>query len=367
MVSLLSLLTGSPSPKIRKLSSHNSKPDLGTPTQSHRKSNSRLQRLSGEKCPFCLFLASDQKLVDAHLSECHPNEIKNLSVIKALRSSRRRSSRSSYTNNNSDDSSSEPMKPSPTRLTRQSSLMNLYNDETNEPNLLNDGKPATPRRTTRNRSSLQSSISDADSMSSNNFKTSKSDQLMDHDSADFTKTGKKKLALNLELMRDKKLSKSSFWRNQRNCSSKRFQCDKCIQSFNNKDHYRAHVLDTNTPARQHVCQICKHRFETRVDLSKHLGEDHVPEHLRCTLCGKVRECCITNSNHIDYIYSLKDKSFDCGFCLKTFYRFSALRKHKKSHKKTQKMIFVRKNKLALKKLKQRKRVDRKRIVPPPAI
>ena len=363
MVSLLSLLTGSPSPKSMRSSNQNSKQDVGTPTQAHRKSNSRLQRLSGEKCPFCLFFASSQKLVDAHLSECHPKEIKNLSVIKALR----RTTRSSHTNNNSEDSSSELMKPSPTRITRQSSLMNISNmsDETSEPN---DCKPPTPRTIRkRKRSSLQSSISDADSMSS------KSDQLTDHDSAHLNIKGKTKLALKLELLRDKKLSKSSFWRSQRDCPSKRFQCDKCVQSFNNKDHYRAHVLDTNSPARQFVCQICKHRFETRVDLSKHLGEDHVPEHLRCSLCGKVRECCIstnhinTNSNHIDYIYSIKEKNFDCGFCLKTFYRFSALRNHKKSHKKTQKMIFVRKNKLSLKKLKQRKRIERKRLASSPAI
>jgi hypothetical protein len=141
------------------------------------------------------------------------------------------------------------------------------------------------------------------------------------------KKGKKKAtAVTLDLLCEKKLSKSSFWRNHEASSpSKKFKCQKCVQTFASREEVRQHVLDTNSPERQVVCQICQHRLESREDLSKHLGQDHVPRHLRCGLCREPTEYCL--SNHIDYIFSSKEKNFDCVICDKTFNRMTALRNH----------------------------------------
>ena len=137
-----------------------------------------------------------------------------------------------------------------------------------------------------------------------------------------------RLAENVDLLNLKLAHKNEYWSSQKCGPELKFKCLRCLESFKTREELRRHTKEAKSPDNLFVCQICQERKATKEDLSHHIGFKHHPKRLRCLLCRKLTEYCITS--HLDYIYSVNDKNYDCSVCHKEFSKLSGLKRHIRS-------------------------------------
>lgn len=137
-----------------------------------------------------------------------------------------------------------------------------------------------------------------------------------------------RLAENTDLINLKLAYKNDYWASSKNDLELKFKCLRCLESFETREERHRHVEDSKSPDNIFVCQICQERKASKEDLCHHIGFRHDPKQLRCQLCRKLTEYCVTN--HQDYIYNIKDKNYDCAVCPKEFCKLSGLKRHLRS-------------------------------------
>ena len=243
-----------------------------------------LVMIRGANCRFCSFMATIPELVDKHVAENHPGESKKYFVLKSLQSS------SSPENCGVITSCSQCQY----RTTDLKCLIEHKRDKHRAGSNSPQKKDYTTINTNGNISSIKSER-------------------------------QRRKESNMDLLCLKKLAKNPYWTARPELNRRRFKCQRCIQSFDSRVDLRTHVHQTNSGHRLFVCLICLERYESKSCLIHHLGHDHLPQHLRCVLCHEPKEHCI--QSHTDYIYSTKEKNYNCPVCDKSFCKQTSLKRH----------------------------------------
>ena len=136
-----------------------------------------------------------------------------------------------------------------------------------------------------------------------------------------------RLAENVNLINLNLVHLNGYWKMTRSSQlkKKKYECNRCLLSFGTIEELNQHIDESFAPENFFVCMVCQERKPTKEDLNHHIGYHHVPKLLRCMLCKKLTEYCI--AKHQDYIYSIKDKNYDCVVCSKEFCTLRGFKRH----------------------------------------
>ena len=113
----------------------------------------------------------------------------------------------------------------------------------------------------------------------------------------------------------------------RGCCNTENLCQHCGKVFQKPEQLRTH-LRYNHKERQVICDICKHKFHSNRDLTRHINSVHEgKKDVQCGSCGKFFTCSNTLKTHERCVH-LKLKLYKCEVCKKSFTLADTLKKHK---------------------------------------
>ena len=113
----------------------------------------------------------------------------------------------------------------------------------------------------------------------------------------------------------------------RGCCGTENLCQHCGKVFQKPEQLRTH-LRYNHKERQVTCNICKHKFHSNRDLTRHINSVHEgKKEVQCGTCGKFFTCSNTLKTHERCVH-LKLKLYKCEQCQKSFTLADTLKKHK---------------------------------------
>ena len=125
-------------------------------------------------------------------------------------------------------------------------------------------------------------------------------------------------------MNDSKLSISA---------KKKFQCDACQYSANQKIHLQRHVRRVHGglhSSSSYTCTFCQQKFEKRIQLLRHRKIVHKVNH--CKLCDYIGKDETVLKIHVKRVHD-KIKDFKCDVCQAEFSQKIHLQRHgKRIHK-----------------------------------
>ena len=101
---------------------------------------------------------------------------------------------------------------------------------------------------------------------------------------------------------------------------KRFQCDKCFESFTRKTLLQTHVKSKHEIHEPSICNYCNKSFKIQEYLDKHISNVHknnVIKNHKCDACNQTFKKNQSLKMHIQFVHE-KKLPFQCTECEKKF-------------------------------------------------
>ena len=112
---------------------------------------------------------------------------------------------------------------------------------------------------------------------------------------------------------------------------KRYACDQCDYSSDDKSNFRRHVLIHIGSVKPYQCVQCKKSFRVKSKLTRHTNSVHDTQKFLCSRnCGKEFKSIPIMVNHVKTIHD-KIKKYVCPVCDERFAQSHHFKRHKKLH------------------------------------
>uniref|UniRef100_A0A3Q3FHC6 C2H2-type domain-containing protein n=1 Tax=Labrus bergylta TaxID=56723 RepID=A0A3Q3FHC6_9LABR len=129
----------------------------------------------------------------------------------------------------------------------------------------------------------------------------------------------------------KKYASKNTLRNHRlvHVEEKPHRCDVCDKTFAFKQQLRTHAV-SHTGEKPYTCDLCGKSVLDLISLSRHKMSHSGKKRYSCPVCGKKFLTPAAVRGH-EKIHTVRDKTFLCDVCCKTFHSQSILSVHLKTH------------------------------------
>ncbi|XP_061196274.1 gastrula zinc finger protein XlCGF8.2DB-like [Saccostrea echinata] len=109
-----------------------------------------------------------------------------------------------------------------------------------------------------------------------------------------------------------------------------FKCEICSKSFVSKRNLAMHVSAVHLKERPFECQQCQKKFSRKGHLERHMMSHRNEKPHLCDVCGMAFLTAGNRKAHVKRVH-LKERSYECGICKKSYFCSKTLRYHLKTH------------------------------------
>ena len=109
-----------------------------------------------------------------------------------------------------------------------------------------------------------------------------------------------------------------------------YSCEKCKQSFSEKQMLKFHILDLHKTNKPYLCHLCPTSVSNERILKSHIKEVHeTSRNFKCRICETnfKRKNCVTR--HINLVHK-KLQTYECSICFKKFGKIDHVKRHTKN-------------------------------------